>query len=123
MDGIDEARRRIRAEKEQQTGKLDLSGLGLTDLPAEIGELGHLKELHIGALRGPEGWGILATNAIADISPLGRLCGLQSLDGSYTQVADLAPLANLQALQSLNCGGTQVADLAPLANLQALKSL
>jgi len=53
MDGIDEARRRIREEKEQKTGKPDLSGLGLTELPEEIGELGHLKELHIGATRAP----------------------------------------------------------------------
>jgi hypothetical protein len=51
MDGIDEAQRRIREEKEQKTGKLDLSGLGLIELPTEIGELGHLKELHIGATR------------------------------------------------------------------------
>jgi internalin A len=122
MDGSDEARRRIRAEKEQKTGKLDLSGLGLMELPAEIGELGHLKELHIGATLTESG-AILARNAIASLSPLGRLYGLQSLDCSYTQVADLAPLVNLQSLQSLACRGTQVADLAPLANLQSLQSL
>jgi len=111
MDGIDEARQRIRAEKEQKTGKLNLSGLGLTELPAEIGELGHLKELHIGALRAPESGGILAGNAIADISPLGRLCGLQSLDCSFTQVADFAPLLHLEKLGQLRADACHLRDL------------
>ena len=123
MDGIDEARRRIRAEKEQKTGKLDLSGLGLTELPAEIGELGHLKELHIGATRAPETGMVLEMNVIADLSPLSRRCDLQALNCSDTDVADLAPLANLQSLQSLSCSSTQVADLAPLLHIENLGQL
>jgi internalin A len=123
MDGIDEARRRIREEKEQQTGKLDMRGLGLTELPAEIGELRHLKELQIGPTRAPNGLEILEQNPIVDIAPLGRLHGIQSLDCSFTQVADLAPLAKLQSLHSLTCSSTQVADLAPLLSLEKLGHL
>jgi len=111
-----EARRRIAEEAARRTGELDLSGLMLAALPAEIGALGHLHRLSCGGKPDDR-------SPLADLAPLAGLAGLQSLDCSGTRVADLTPVAGLAGLQSLDCGRTRVADLAPLAGLAGLRSL
>jgi internalin A len=62
---------------------------------------------------------------VADLGPLARLAGLQSLNlVACAGVADLGPLARLAGLQHLDlsfCAG--VADLGPLARLAGLQSL
>jgi len=116
IDPMEEARRRIAEEAERRTGRLDLAGLMLPALPAEIGELTHLRELRCGHAE-YEG------STLADLAPIASLAGLQSLDCSGTHVADLTPLAGLAALESLDCRGTKVASLAPLADLADLRSL
>ena len=60
---------------------------------------------------------------MADLSPLGVLTTLQSVDCSHTKVADLSPLVALESLRSLDCQLTYVADLSPLTALAALSSL
>ncbi|MCW2284841.1 internalin A [Rhodoblastus acidophilus] len=121
VDGREIARERIAREAEARTGTLDLAGLGLTEIPAEIGGLTHLRELDIGAIVG-ENDDYHESN-ISDLAPLSRLTTLQSLDCWSTQVVDLAPLAGLTALRSLDCSSTQVANLAPLTGLTTLQSL
>jgi internalin A len=123
------ARHRIAKEACERTGKLDLRGLGLEELPPEVAGLTHLRELDLGYQYGEEvtndAGQLFASrrNQIADLAPLSRLTALQTLDCSYTEVADLTPLARLTALQSLSCFRTQVADLTRLARLTALQSL
>jgi hypothetical protein len=48
FDGLSIARRRIGEEAKRRTGFLDLSALGLTELPAELFALRHLRRLHLG---------------------------------------------------------------------------
>jgi internalin A len=123
FDGWAIARQRIEKEARERTGKLDLRGLGLEEIPPEVTGLAHLRELVLldEDIFNP------TTNArqnrIADLGPLARLTALQSLDLDLSEVDNLAPLAQLTALQSLDCSFTQVADLAPLARLTALRSL
>ena len=60
---------------------------------------------------------------VSDLSPLGALTTLQSVDCSCTKVADLSPLVALESLRSLDCYLTNVANLSPLSALAALSSL
>ncbi|WP_338849060.1 leucine-rich repeat domain-containing protein [Massilia sp. W12] len=102
----------IAQEAMRQSGALDLSFFSaLQALPAELGDLRHLRALDVSVC------------GISDLTPLAALTALQELDCAHTQVSDLAPLAALTALQLLNCAATQVSDLAPLAALTALQSL
>jgi hypothetical protein len=48
FDGERIARERIAEEAERRTGFLDLSQLGLTELPAGLFALTHLRRLHLG---------------------------------------------------------------------------
>jgi len=129
FDGAAIARERIAKEARERTGKLDLAGLGLDEIPKEVAGLAHLRELDLGW---PYAHKIIDAgsrsfdaklNALTDLAPLTPLTALQSLSCWGTQVADLAPLAGLTALQLLDCWCTQVADLAPLASLTALQAL
>ena len=143
---------RIAKEADERTGFLDLGVLGLTELPAELFQLKHLRGLNLGRVwrdaSGQWQWAPtdLGHNQVApalekladlsdlrelwlrqmDVASLPILPGLERLQSIYcsgTQVSDLAPLAGLQALQSIECSDTQVSDLAPLAGLQALQSI
>ena len=49
MNGMDTARRLIAEEREMKTGFLDLGNLRLTEVPAELFELAHLRSLNLGA--------------------------------------------------------------------------
>ncbi|HEX4960322.1 MAG TPA: leucine-rich repeat domain-containing protein [Thermoanaerobaculia bacterium] len=107
---------------------MDLGDLALSELPASLRDLPHLKALNLRTLRPTEAGDVewdedRAPPELADLSPLAGLQALQSLDLSSTGVTDLAPLAGLQALQSLNVSSTYVEDLSPLAGLQRLQRL
>jgi len=117
QEKLAEAERRIEEARRTQAESLDLGNLGLSEVPASLRDLPHLKVLSLSSPFGdnPE---------FTDLSPLAGLQGLQSLDLQFCEgVTDLAPLAGLQALQNLDLSGTDVTDLAPLAGLQALQSL
>jgi internalin A len=97
----------IAENKRSRAASLDLSNSGLTEVPAEVGELVWLKLLS------------LAGTPVTDLTPLAGLSALQSLDLSSTPVTDLAPLAGLSALQTLNLSRTQVTDLFALVSVIA----
>ena len=61
--------------------------------------------------------------AVADLSPLAGLAGLEHLSVSYGSLADLSPLAGLTGLRVLWLVGNDIADLSPLAGLTGLESL
>jgi len=68
----------------------------------------------------------LKGNEISDLSPFasGGLTALTDLDLSYNKISDLAPLAGLTALTSLDlCVNDDICDLGPLAGLTKLTSL
>ena len=153
FDGQAIALQRIAAEARDRTGFLDLTQLGLTELPEKLFGLTHLRRLHLGrrmvqydGVWREVRWGSPdPPNRLADFGRLvtfldlealsvagtdcdsldfvSTLTALQSLDCSGTQVSDLGPLATLTALQSLDCSDTRVSDLGPLATLTALQSL
>ncbi len=101
-------------------------------LPA-AGQVGavaaRLKELNIkfdGKLRHKIEGGVVTclgfpTDEVTDISPVGALTGLRSLDFSVTlgkgRLSDLTPLAGMP-LSELNCSGTAVSDLSPLKGMR-----
>jgi internalin A len=105
------AKQRIAAELAAQTGRLDLSGLQLTELPPELRGLTNLQHLDC------------SDTQVSDLEPLRDLTSLQILDCSWTQVSDLEPLRGLTSLQNLDCGGTEVSDLEPLRGLTSLQNL
>jgi len=120
--GIEEARRRISEERELKTCMLDLSGLGLTDLPDETFDLAHLKVLKIGCHQSKDSRG-MRLNLITSLSRIAELSNLEYLDCRHTQISALSPLASLSRLEWLDCGATRVTDLSPLLHLSELHTL
>jgi internalin A len=104
---------------------LDLCNCGLTQIPAEIGELVWLESMSLADewyewdgqtwQKKKSGNSGDKNDGLIDIAPLAGLNRIRSLVVSATQVADLSPLAGLTALQTLNVWATQVADLSSLA--------
>ena len=136
LQRANEARRRIREEAKRRTGFLDLSQLGLTELPAELFALRHLRRLHLGArLRSTNGtWWRLrpwdpgygddpSNNIAAQISQLAGLPNIEALSIGRTDCTDLRCLAPLGGLVWLECGDLSIDDLGPLTALTALQSL
>ena len=152
FDGESIARQRIAEEAERRTGFLDLSQLGLTELPAELFTLRHLRCLKLGwrltvkdGVLVTAGWnnppnrlgenlGALAAlphlealsvcqTDCASLDFLALLDRLKWLDCSNTQVSSLGPLAKLTDLQFLDCKSTKISELGPLAKLTALQSI
>src|SRR4029453_19430612 len=132
MNGMETARRLIAEEQEKKTGFLDLGNLQLTEVPAEVFALPHLRVLNLGSSYVDE-CGEYQQSANGDYETRNtlnrlpdRLCALGNLTALFlvsTQVSDLSPLQGLSALQSLACWGTQVSDLSPPQGLSALQSL
>jgi internalin A len=147
------ARARISRESDALTGYLDLGQLGLTELPAQLFDLKHLRRLNLGSgmFGEHEGGYVYAASqiapnqldaTIADLSCIPGLSALsvrgaaltslhgiqslrtlQSLVCSRTQISDVSPLAELPQLQLLICSRTNINDLAPLKELQTLQVL
>lgn len=112
FDGLAIARQRIADEADRRTGFLDLSQLGLTELPAEMFELRHLRRLHLGFRL------VEASNEVA--SSLGRLSEFPNLEALSIAGLDCDSLTFAEPLRSMrwfDCRSTQVSDLSPLAAL------
>ena len=60
---------------------------------------------------------------IKDITPIGELCFLKSIDVSECRVTDLSPLKKLKSLEKLNFSKNPIKDLSPLAEITSLKNL
>ena len=129
MDGLDIALKRIASEAKEETGFLDLSELGLEELPQELFALKHLHSLNLDGAFGdqdgqpPDSSSAERTSVEAQIERLAALSELQSLSLSGTGLVDLAPLAELPALLSLDCKLNPVSDLAPVRGMAKLQSL
>jgi internalin A len=141
MTPEDIAQERIAECRRIRSTSLDLSNLGLTEIPAEVFELTWLEKLDVSGDK--ENWELgnireipeaieqltaltefdCTHNQISDLSPLNALPALQSLDCSSNQISNLSPLSALPALQSLSCSDNQISDLSPLSALPALQSL
>jgi internalin A len=117
----DLARQLIAENKRSKATFLDLGRCGLTELPAEVGELVWLEGISLADIwaewdgparrwegrrnRGDE------NNRLIDIGPLAGLRNLRR--AMLGQVANLTPLTNLAALRELSVSGAS--DLAPIA--------
>jgi internalin A len=130
---LPEAFKRIAAELAAQTGRLDLSGLQLSELPPELGGLTSIQYLDCGntqvsdlePLRGLTSIQYLdcGNTQVSDLEPLRGLTSLQYLNCSFTKVSVMQPLSGLTSLQYLNCSDTKVSDLQPLRGLNSLQNL
>ena len=112
----DEALKRIKiCRREGKEGKdLDLSGLGLTRLPPEIGQLSALEALH------------LFNNKLTSLPPeIGLLSALMRLHLAYNQLSSLPrELGQLTVLTKLYLSHNQLTSLPPeIGELQNLELL
>ncbi len=137
MDGLSEARHHIAQAAATGTNGLNLSHLGLTELPPELWSLTALTRLDLSHNRltalPPKVGGLsaltsmdLSHNRLSALPPeLGQLTALDSLDLSYNQLRELPPeLGQLTTLTSLNLCSNQLRNLPPeLGQLTALDSL
>ena len=108
---------------EEQWEELDLSGMNLTELPPEIGNLGHLKRLILGRWNQKEGD---VGNQLTTLpEELWQLQQLEKLDLNFNQLNVLPEaIATLTHLTSLNLRANQFNVLpeaiATLTNLTTL---
>jgi internalin A len=105
---------KIQYFKYKQSFSLSLEGLGLTELPPEIGQLITLREL------------VLRNNQLSNLPPeIGQLTILQRLDLYDNQLTNLPPeIGKLTALQELHLDNNQLSSLPPeIGKLTALKEL
>ncbi|MGE0642463.1 MAG: COR domain-containing protein [Nitrospira sp.] len=132
MDGILIARRLIAEEREKKTGFVDLGNLGLTEIPAELFELTHVRELNLGTgyidERGEyhvsRNGDRNSANELQTLpSTVANLVHLTTLSLTHNPISDLGPLQACTALQRLVCWDTQVSDLSPLQACTALQEL
>jgi len=113
-EGLTKALLKIEGARRTRAAKLNLSGLALTTIPEELGQLANLQELN------------LSNNRISVIpEELGQLANLQELDLSNNRISvipeELGQLANLQELDLSNNRITAIPEaLGQLANLQTL---
>lgn len=108
------ALQRIRASQASGRGSLSLAGLGITELPPEIGNLTNLETL----------W--LNHNDLLRLPPeIGNLSNLQSLILNHNQLSRLpAEIGNLTNLQELDLAYNQLSSLpSTIGNLENLNQL
>jgi internalin A len=135
--GIEVARRRIAQAKSEGAKRIDLSALGLTSLPPEIGSLYELQELYLHENQlttlPPEIGSLtelmelhLDRNQLTTLPPeIGSLTKLMELDLSENLLTTLPPeIGSLVKLQRLNLRGNKLSLLSPrIGTLTELKDL
>jgi internalin A len=109
--GYQTALKRIQKAKKSGATHLDLEGLGLTDLPPEIGGLTNLTQLAF--------W----NNQVSDLQPIAGLENLTTLFFGNNQISNLQPIAGLEKLTGLVFSNNQISDLQPIADLTNLNQL
>jgi hypothetical protein len=105
-----------RIEQAQSSGQswLNLSNLGLSEVPPEIGSLSKIQTIHLG------------TNQLTTLPPeIGQLTSLTELDVSHNQLSSLPPeLGQLSNLARLDAWDNQLTGLpAEMGNLHSLQWL
>ena len=131
------ARRRIEEAARTGATELDLSRLGLTELPDSVGQLQNLQELDargnelsalpesLGQLQNLQELSVSGNRLTALPESLGQLQNLQSLDARRNKLTALPEsLGQLQNLRTLSAWGNQLTalpeSLGQLQNLQQL---
>ncbi|MBQ4801140.1 leucine-rich repeat domain-containing protein [Pseudoalteromonas sp. MMG006] len=118
---------------EDKTEELDLSALGISQLPVEICDLVHLKSLDcsLNNLVEPTGIETLTNltslncciNNLDELTGLENLTNLTSLDCSFNKLNELTGIENLINLTSLNCRDCELNTLTGVENLTKLTIL
>ena len=88
---------------------LDLSNMGLNEVPNELKDLPFLQRLS------------LSNNNISDISILEYLPNIHKLALSNNKIEDLSPLKTNKRLKFLFIKGNKISNLTPLFALKKLK--
>ncbi len=116
-----EAERRIEAALENGATELDLSDMGLTEVPEAIGQLTNLQKLNLGG----KFWKDSKNQLTKVPEVIFSLTQLQWLDLDNNQLTEVpAALAALTQLQSLSLNNNQLTEVpAALAALTQLQSL
>jgi internalin A len=108
---LTKALKRIQQAQKHDAHKLNLSGLGLTEIPAEIFELTQLIHLN------------LSRNQLIEIIGLEKLTQLTHLDLSDNQLTEITELEKLTQVTVLRLTGNQLVEIKGLENLAQLAEL
>ncbi len=108
---LEEALKRINTTIEEKLEYLDLSGLGLEEIPKEVVTL-----TWIGALS-------LSRNKISDISLLAQMPNLHKLALTENRIQDVSVLGSLPKLRFIFLGNNLVEDISALQSQKRLKKL
>jgi len=108
---IEEALKRIEVARREKLTYLDLSGMGLKEVPSEILDITWLKTLS------------LADNELSDISGLSALQQIHKLALSHNKIVDITPLSRLKKLKFLFLEGNAIKDVSALKTTTTLKKL
>ncbi|QQZ28335.1 TIR domain-containing protein [Thiothrix subterranea] len=130
---------RIEECRRTRSTALDLSGLGLDEIPEQVFELTWLEKLKVSGSPWEKGnirkipaaiEQLIAlidlncsSNQISDLNVLAHVPNLLTLDCSSNPISDLSALAHLPNLQTLQCGSNQISDLSALAHVPNLQTL
>ena len=130
---IKEAGKRIYRCIEHNSPSLNLSGLGLYNMPHQIRQCTSVKRLY---LRGNAIWDFsfleslpqlellyLQGNTMKNLRPLRHLKGLKDLNMIETEMNDATIVGELVQLENFFCGKNAVEDYRFLKNLPHLKSM
>ncbi|MDW3190962.1 MAG: COR domain-containing protein [Cytophagales bacterium] len=123
----------INKERLEKSGKIDLSGLSISQIPEELVELPFLKSIDLSQNRITD-LTLLSKfsnlvelningNLVENLNAISELVDLQSLDVSVNKISDIQSLKNLTKLTKLNLSQNEVENIGPLAFLHNLKSL
>ena len=135
--GPTEALTRIKRCRSQRSELLDLSALGLSECPPEVGQLTWLRQLdldqnqlsefpnEVWELTSLEGLNLESNRLRIVPSKIGQLTSLTSLDLESNQLAAIPPeIGQLTELQTLDLDDNQLTDLpSELGNLKSLVGL
>ncbi len=128
-----EVGKRIEEEQKAQTGKLNLSGLALTEIPKEITEMIWLKELDLSHNPLKKIVGLdklnsltilkLIFNQLTNIDGLKQLTQLKELYLSHNQLTKIEGLEKLKQLKILDLSKNQITEIEGIDKLTSLETL